>query len=174
MRPSSLQSTNYPKGMGQGRSGKRGRQKEAYSRASSNFDAYGLSDLEGIGTDSEEEGTSDQDSGWESEYSSGFGSDDDEEDDIECSSCSRIAEAMRNWTGDEGRGRRVGAFGEFQRSQQWCDTCRQFVEYFTKRFQSREGGSASLRHFTPVFLARGTDTWFFTVGKVRAKHLHCY
>jgi len=168
MRPSSLQTTNRPKGTGQGRSGKRSRQKEAYSRSSSNFDAYNFSILEEIDTGSEEreggdESTSDDGSEWESHDASG--SDDDNEDISDCPACSRVAKAVRDWAGG-GPEVRVSTFGRFQREQQWCDTCKQFVDYFTEKFQKREGGGAVLRHFTPVFLGYNVASWYFKVGKV--------
>jgi hypothetical protein len=162
---SSLRITNRPKGIGQRRSGKRRGRKEAYSRPNSNLDAYGFSDLEETDTDSKDE-WEDEDDDEDSDWESDDGSDsDDDEDDGECPACARVADAMRNWTGQEPHVR-VGTFGRFQRERKWCDTCRQFFDHFTKKFQNRSTEGESLRHFTPVFLTFGVDTWFFRVGKV--------
>jgi len=172
MRPPSLRITNRPKpsmGQGLGRSGKRSGRKEAYSRASSNFYTWDFSGLEETSTDSGED-TSDPDSEWECEDTSSPGSDDAEEG--ECPTCSRTAEVMRNWTGNESPGIRVGTFGAFQQEKQRCDTCRRFVDYFTKEFRKREGRDASLPNVTPVLLSRSTDNWAFRVGKSKARPKH--
>ena len=165
MRPS-LRITNRLKGIGQGRSGKRRGRKEAFSRPNSNVYAYSLSDLEETNTESGDEGegeneNEDEDSEEESDNESDSSGG---EDDSDCRPCGRVADAIRNWTG-EAPHVRVGIFGKFWKERRWCDTCGQFVDYFTKQFQKRSAGSGSLRHITPVFLTLEGDIWVFRVGK---------
>jgi hypothetical protein len=77
--------------------------------------------------------------------------------------CSLVAKAVHEWSHDGKPEVRIGTFSKFQDEQIWCNTCKEFVNYFVERFGER---NKDLRHFTPVFLGRGSDSWYFKVGKV--------